>query len=69
MNLVSFYSDTLKSAVPEVAMGQFTASQFRPDEWAQLAKDAGDEIYEIPTAMHHDGFGSYLTGSIECFYC
>jgi alpha-L-fucosidase len=34
---------------------EFTASQYRPSEWAALAKKAGMK-YAVLTAKHHDGF-------------
>lgn len=36
----------------------FKASQFDPESWAQLFKDAGAQ-YVVPVAEHHDGFQMY----------
>ncbi|MEP7107825.1 MAG: alpha-L-fucosidase [Ferruginibacter sp.] len=47
-----------KLAYPESGEEQFTANQFRPDEWAQLARDAGMKYMNL-TAMHHDGFALF----------
>ncbi|WP_202919528.1 alpha-L-fucosidase [Saccharothrix deserti] len=37
---------------------QFTASAYRPGDWAQLAKDMGAR-YCVLTTRHHDGFGLF----------
>jgi alpha-L-fucosidase len=47
-----------KLAYSESGDEQFTANQFHPDEWAQLAKDAGMKYMNL-TAMHHDGFALF----------
>ena|GEM_PF-267228 len=47
-----------KFAYPESGDKQFTADQFHPDEWAQLAKDAGMRYMNL-TTMHHDGFALF----------
>ena len=35
--------------------GQFTASEYRPSEWAAIARDAGMR-YMVLTTKHHEGF-------------
>ena len=47
-----------KFAYPESGDKQFTADKFHPDEWAQLAKDAGMRYMNL-TTMHHDGFALF----------
>lgn len=37
---------------------QFHPDKFNPDEWAQIAKDAGMK-YTVLTARHHDGFALF----------
>ena len=37
---------------------QFTASAYRPGDWAQLAKDMGAK-YTVLTTRHHDGFALF----------
>lgn len=37
---------------------QFNPTEFRPDQWAQLAKDAGMK-YMVITSKHHDGFSMF----------
>ena len=36
----------------------FTVKNYRPDEWAQLFKNAGAK-YVVPVAEHHDGFAMW----------
>ena len=38
----------------------FTASNYRPDEWARLFKEAGAR-YAVMTSKHHDGFALWDT--------
>ncbi len=51
-------SEYRKLAYKESGDEQFTADQFHPDEWAQLARDAGMKYMNF-TAMHHDGFALF----------
>ncbi|MEO6289385.1 MAG: alpha-L-fucosidase [Ginsengibacter sp.] len=51
-------SEYRKFAYPDSGDEQFTAAQFHPDEWAQLARDAGMKYMNL-TAMHHDGFALF----------
>ena len=59
-------SEYRKLAYPESGDEQFTANQFRPDEWAQLAKDAGMKYMNL-TAMHHDGFALFESNYPNAF--
>jgi len=49
-----------KFAYPDSGDKQFTADRFNPDEWAQLAKDAGMKYMNL-TTMHHDGFALFFS--------
>ncbi|WP_286589519.1 alpha-L-fucosidase [Sphingobacterium sp. N143] len=40
--------------------GQFNPTQYNPDEWVRMAKEAGMK-YLIITAKHHDGFALFET--------
>ncbi|GAB3890998.1 hypothetical protein GCM10029964_063450 [Kibdelosporangium lantanae] len=45
-----------RELVTDATAQQFTADQYDPSAWAQLAKDAGAR-YVVLTTRHHDGFG------------
>ncbi|MFI6931635.1 alpha-L-fucosidase [Streptomyces sp. NPDC050287] len=47
--------ENYRKYVTDGSSEQFTASAYRPADWAQLAKDMGAK-YTVLTARHHDGF-------------
>ncbi len=49
------FDDYRKYAYPESGDAYFDAANFKPEEWAKLAKDAGMK-WMCLTARHHDGF-------------
>lgn len=53
-----------KSEYLEKYASQFTASQFKPDEWCSLAKKAGIK-YMVLTTRHHDGFCLWNTKTTD----
>jgi len=55
-----------KFAYPESGEKQFTADRFKPEEWAQLAKDAGMRYMNL-TAMHHEGFALFESAHPNAF--
>lgn len=46
---------------------QFTASAYKPSDWAQLAKDMGAK-YTVLTARHHDGFALWPSTHPNAFH-
>jgi alpha-L-fucosidase len=51
-------NDYRKLTTPESGDQQFMADQYNPDQWAQIAKDAGIKYMSL-TTMHHDGFALF----------
>jgi alpha-L-fucosidase len=50
----SFYNGYISYADYMKQLGGFTASKYKPDEWASLIKESGAK-YAVLTTKHHDG--------------
>lgn len=55
-----------KFAYPESGDEYFAADKYDPNEWAQLAKDAGMK-YMCLTTMHHDGYALFDSKYMDAF--
>jgi alpha-L-fucosidase len=53
-------------AYPESGEEYFSAEQYDPGKWADLAKATGMK-YMVLTAMHHDGYGLFESKAINAF--
>ena len=56
----SFYNEYLSHEDYLKQLSGFTASNFKPKEWAKLIKDSGAK-YSVITSKHHDGFALWNT--------
>jgi len=55
-----------KFAYPESGDEYFSADKYDPNEWAQLAKDAGMKYMSL-TTMHHDGYALFESKYMNAF--
>ncbi|MFY9150545.1 MAG: alpha-L-fucosidase [Prolixibacteraceae bacterium] len=55
-----------KFAYPESGDEYFAADKYDPNEWAQLAKDAGMKYMSL-TTMHHDGYALFESNYMNAF--
>lgn len=56
----SFYNEYLTHEDYLEQRNGFTATKYKPQEWAQLIKDSGAQ-YSVVTSKHHDGFALWNT--------
>ncbi|WP_354670116.1 alpha-L-fucosidase [Streptomyces sp. S.PNR 29] len=59
--------ETYRKYFTDATGEQFTASTYKPADWAQLAKDMGAK-YTVLTTRHHDGFALWPSAHPNAFH-